>query len=40
VHWEKGMIGGFAWWKRCESRGSCTVLREASGEVPLAYSPI
>ncbi|MBY0545414.1 MAG: hypothetical protein K2Q14_07710, partial [Gammaproteobacteria bacterium] len=27
-------------WERCELRGSCTVLREADGEVPPAYSPL
>ena len=36
-HWIRGLVG-FAWWERCESRGSCPVLREAWGVIPLAYS--
>src|SRR3954465_10375838 len=28
-----------AWWERCEPRGSRTVLSEAGGETPPAYSP-
>ncbi|EKE01881.1 MAG: hypothetical protein ACD_21C00030G0005 [uncultured bacterium] len=38
AHWKIGMVGAFAWWKQCESRGSSTVLRGAGGEVPLVYS--
>lgn len=38
AHWQVGMRGAFAWWERYESRGSRTVLRAASGEVPLVYS--
>jgi hypothetical protein len=34
------MIGAFAWWERCEARVSRTVLREAGGEIPQAYSPV
>jgi len=26
VHWQKGMVGAFAWWERSESRGSRTDL--------------
>ena len=39
VHWRIGMTGTFARWERCEARASCTVLREAGGEIPPAYSP-
>ena len=39
AHWRCDMQGAFAWWERYEPRGSRTVLRGASGEVPLAYSP-
>ena len=36
---KRGMVGAFALWERCESRGSRTVLREVAGEIPVAYSP-
>jgi hypothetical protein len=38
-HWRLSMIGAFARWERCEARVSRTVLREADGEIPPAYSP-
>src|SRR5208337_2770051 len=40
VHWRIGMTGTFAIWEPCEPRGSCTVLREAGGEIPSAYLPL
>ena len=39
-------IGGWACgptagqWELCELRGSCTVLREPRGEIPLGHSPL
>src|SRR5208283_2034922 len=31
--------GNAGWWEPCESRGSCTVLREPGGEIPPGHSP-
>jgi RNA-directed DNA polymerase len=39
VHWQTFGTNAFARWERCESRGSRTVLQEAGGEIPPAYSP-
>ena len=40
AHWQSFGTATFTWWERCELRGSRTVLREAGGETPLAYSPL
>ena len=39
MHWRLGKVSAFASWKQYETRVSSTILREAEGEIPSAYSP-